>query len=79
MIRTVVTPCDNMISIPVPVDYIGKKLEVLLYAFEEVIEETNHFTCGHSASRFKGLLTDNEADKYHQYLQRARQEWDRSI
>jgi hypothetical protein len=30
-------------------------------------------------TRFKGLLTDEEADKYHQYLQKARQEWDRDI
>jgi hypothetical protein len=28
-------------------------------------------------SRFKGLLTDSEAEQYHQYLQKARQEWDR--
>ena len=31
------------------------------------------------ASRFKGLLTNEEADKYHQYLQKARQEWERNI
>ncbi len=31
------------------------------------------------ASRFKGLLTNEEADKYHLYLQQARSEWDRDI
>ena len=79
MIRTVITPCDNMISIQLPGNYIGKKLEVLLYSFEEVKEETVYFTDVRNASRFKGLLTDSEADKYHQYLQKARQEWDRNI
>ena len=32
-----------------------------------------------SASRFKGLLTNEEAEKYHQYLKQARSEWDRDI
>ena len=32
-----------------------------------------------NASRFKGLLTDDEAEKYHQYLKKARSEWDRDI
>ena len=31
------------------------------------------------ASRFKGLLTNEEADKYDQYLKNARSEWDRDI
>ena len=32
-----------------------------------------------NAARFKGLLTDEEAEKYHQYLKQARSEWDRDI
>jgi len=32
-----------------------------------------------NASRFKGLLTDEEAEKYHQYLKKVRSEWDRDI
>ena len=32
-----------------------------------------------NAARFKDILTDDEADKYHQYLKKARQEWDRNI
>jgi predicted translin family RNA/ssDNA-binding protein len=32
-----------------------------------------------NVSRFKSLLTADEACKYHQYLQTARQEWDRNI
>jgi len=31
------------------------------------------------ASRFKGLLTNDEAEKYNQYLKQARSEWDRDI
>jgi hypothetical protein len=32
-----------------------------------------------NASRFKGLLTNEEAEKYHQYIKQARSEWDRDI
>lgn len=32
-----------------------------------------------NASRFKGLLTEEEAEKYDKYLQQARSEWDRKI
>jgi len=30
-------------------------------------------------ARFKGLLNDEEAKKYHEYLRQARSEWDRDI
>jgi hypothetical protein len=58
------------------------------------IEEWNNITAKHQdvkelteeksiklndVSRFKGILTNDEADKYHQYLKKARNEWDRDI
>ena len=75
MVRAVITPRNQSISIPIPDNYIGKRLEVLLYASEEV-KETLPIK---NASRFKGILTDEEAENYHKYLNNARQEWDRII
>jgi hypothetical protein len=49
----------------------------LLYAKDELIEEKT--TSNNNAARFKGLLTSEEADKYHSYLKQARNEWDRNI
>ena len=54
------------------------------------IDEWNNITAKHqdlkdleipksNASRFKGLLTREEADKYHSYLKQARSEWERDI
>jgi len=40
---------------------------------EEKAPQTNN------ASRFKGLLTNDEAEKYDKYLKQARSEWDRDI
>ena len=39
----------------------------------EKIQKTNN------ASRFKGLLTNEEAKMYDKYLKQARSEWDRDI
>jgi hypothetical protein len=54
------------------------------------IEEWNNITAKHqdlkilerpenNASRFKGLLTNEEASKFHTYLKQARSEWERDI
>lgn len=39
MIRTLITPQQQTISILVPQDYIGKQIEILLYAVDELTEE----------------------------------------
>jgi hypothetical protein len=72
------TPQDNAINLSIPVDYVGKKIEILLYMSEEVKEEPAELPRRNVAC-FKGLLTTDEADKYNQYLQNVRQEWDRNI
>ena len=78
MLRTIVTPYDNTICISIPSNYVGKKVEVLLYTSEEIKEDTAQVQkC--NAARFKGIFTSEEADNYHQYLRKARQEWDRNI
>ncbi|HEY5325993.1 MAG TPA: hypothetical protein VIJ27_03255 [Mucilaginibacter sp.] len=47
--------------------------EDLKELMEKKVSQTNN------ASRFKGLLTNEEAEKYHQYLKQARSEWERDI
>ncbi len=44
---------------------------------KELAEEKK--TSSNNAARFKGLLTEEEADKYHKYLKKVRKEWDRNI
>ena len=77
MIKTIVTPLNNNILLTIPASYIGKEIEVLFYATDELKEQEN--TPKNNAARFKGLLTKDEAEKYHQYLKQARSEWDRDI
>lgn len=77
MIKTIVIPQNNDLHLLIPNSYIGKEIEVLLYAKDELVEEKTTKT--NNAARFKGLLTNEEADKYHAYLKQARSEWDRDL
>jgi len=77
MIKTVVTPESNTLHLSIPNDYVGKEIEVLLYSKDELVERKSVKT--NNAARFKGLLTNEEANKYHAYLKQARSEWSRDI
>jgi hypothetical protein len=79
MIKNILTPQSDTITLSIPSEYIGKKVEVLLYINEELHVEACDNPHRSGVARFKGLLTNSEADKYQQYLQKARQEWDRVI
>ena len=78
MVRTIVTPENNLLSLSIPNSYVGKKIEVLYYAVDEVEEEAKPVKAN-NAARFKGLLTNEEADKYDAHLKQARTEWDREL
>jgi hypothetical protein len=77
MIRTIVTPQNNNLTVSIPNNYIGKEIEVLLYSKEELGEP--NATKSRTASRFKGLLTHDEADQYNAYIDQTRNQWERDI
>lgn len=77
MIRTIVTPQNNNIHLFIPNNYIGKEIEVFLYAKEELVEQKINKV--NTASRFKGLLNNDEANKYDNYLQQTRNQWEKDI
>jgi hypothetical protein len=44
MIRTVITPDKNFLSFNIPEKYIGKKLEVIAFAVDELSEDVMYST-----------------------------------
>lgn len=78
MIRTLVIPQQPNISIQVPQNYIGKQIEVLLYAVDELIEEEK-IVKPNNAAKYKGIFSKEEGEKFNQYLKQARNEWDRDF
>lgn len=43
MIRTVITPMQQTVSLEIPRDYVGKQIEVIVFAKDEVISEEGIF------------------------------------
>ena len=74
MVKTLLTPQQAQISIHIPQKYVGRQIEVLFYATDELTEEK--ITKTNQAANFKGLLTAEEGEKYHTYLKKARTESD---
>jgi len=78
MVRTIVTPDKENISIHIPEAYIGKQIEVLLYAVDEVkeIEKLKK-----KPSDFRGTLnlTDQQYQDFQQHVIDSRNEWERDI
>jgi hypothetical protein len=78
MVRTLLTPQQQNISIQVPKDYLGRQIEVLLYPIDELIEEEKEQT-PNNAAKYKGIFTKEEGKKFNEYIKQARDEWDRDF
>jgi hypothetical protein len=78
MIKTHLTPKEQNISITVPQDYVGKEIEVLVYAVDEFVQESIE-TQPNNAARFKSIFSKEEGIKFNKYLEQARNEWERDF
>lgn len=74
MVRTVITPNKPTISLEVPKDYIGKKVEVIVFAIDEVGEQQSVAV----KQSFKGALhlTTEEYNDFQQHIANTRKEWE---
>jgi len=76
MVRTVITPENTNISLSIPSDYVGRKLEVLYYAVDELLEDQPAIQKNMSA--FRGVLSEKEGNELQEYVKKSREEWDRN-
>jgi hypothetical protein len=81
MIRTVVVPQNNQLFVAIPNSYIGKEVEVFLYAKEELTGEPVEVKPLEKVSmaHFRGMLTAEETDQLQDYVTKSRLEWERDI
>ena len=77
MIKTVVIPQNNNLNLAIPNNYIGKEIEVLIYAKEELVEEKAKPK--KSMADFCGTLSENDYQSLKQHTEQARKEWNRVI
>lgn len=79
MIRTIIIPEKQDVSLHIPEDYVGKQIEVLLYAVDELNEQKE--TSKTKPSDFRGTLklTAEQYENLQTHLKDIRSEWDRDI
>jgi hypothetical protein len=77
MIKTVATPQNNNYNLVIPNNYIGKKIEILFYALDEVAEEK--INPKKSMADFSGILSDSDYQSLKTHTEQARKEWNRDI
>ncbi|HEY5464942.1 MAG TPA: hypothetical protein VIJ95_16895 [Hanamia sp.] len=78
MIRTVLIPDNNDLHLSIPDNYIGRKIEVMCYPVDELVEENESIPLK-SMATFKGVLSVEEADQLQEYVKKSREEWDRDF
>ncbi len=73
MTRTRITPQQADFLLPIPPQYIGKKLEVLLYAVEELTEAA---PAASTMAQFWGIISPETGRDLQQRTDTSRNEWD---
>lgn len=76
MTRTTITPSSSNIVLAVPEEYIGKKIEVLMFDVEEVILQTSASGNKLKPSQLRGFLSKETAQSLQEHVQQSRNEWD---
>jgi len=77
MIKTNVIPENNYLNLSIPDKYIGKEIEVLIYAKEELVEEKAKSK--KSMADFSGTLSENDYQSLKEHAEQARREWNRVV
>jgi hypothetical protein len=77
MIKTIVTPQNNSLYLAIPNNYIGREIEVLLYAKDELEEEK--IKPKKTMANFAGVLSENDYQSLKSQTEQARKEWNRDI
>ena len=75
--RMTIIPNESTYPLPIPTNYIGKTLEIVLYASSNVSEKI--VLNKKKPSDFFGTLDTAEGEKFQDYVSNSRLEWNRNI
>jgi len=75
MVRTIITPADTNVKLSIPSDYVGRKLEVMYYPVDELVEENP--LAVKTMAAFRGILSEAEGNDLQEYVKKSREEWER--
>lgn len=77
MIKTLAIPQNNSYNLAIPNNYIGKKIEIIFYALDEIVEEKDKPK--KTMADFCGILSDSDYSSLKEHTEQARTEWNRAI
>jgi hypothetical protein len=75
MVRIIITPDNTNVKLSIPPDYVGRRIEVIYYPVDELVEENAPAT--KNMSSFRGVLSEAEGNELQEYVKKSRAEWDR--
>lgn len=78
MVRTLITPQQQNITILVPQNYVGKKIEVIAFAIDEGQQEQVVLPVN-TMAQFWGTMSNETANDLHEQTKFSRNEWDKNI
>ncbi len=76
MIKTTIIPQNNSLNFIIPDNYIGREIEVLLYAKDELEQEIKPKK---TMADFSGILSEEDYLSLKSHTEQARKEWNRDI
>jgi FtsZ-binding cell division protein ZapB len=79
MIKTHLTPKEQNISITLPQDYVGKEIEVLVYAVDELKEKDTVVLPKQKLSELAGALSKETTQEMLNHLENGRNDWDERL
>lgn len=77
MIRTIITPTDTNVNLPIEKEYVGKTLEITYLALEEL--EHKPSTPQKTMGDFWNVISDDTTRELHDNVQKMRGEWEKDI
>ena len=78
MIKTVAIPQSSIYNLAIPNNYIGKKIEILIYALDEVLEEKT-IDSKKTMADFWGTISDATAAELHKNVEESRNSWEERL
>lgn len=76
MIKTTIIPQDNSYTLAIPNRYIGKKVEIIVYALDEIVEEKAPLK---TMGDFWDTLSDETATELHKQTKESRDSWEERL
>ena len=70
MVRSLITPETNTVHIAIPDDYIGKKVEILVFTYDETTEPPA--TQPGVMSQFWGVISEQTTREMHDHVGKSR-------